>query len=331
MKPLVAAVAVLVALATSAWTPQVTMAQQPAPGERVDWTVPRTPGGRPDLQGVWTNATITPYERGTTIPYTGVEVPAAAADRAVFTDEEIARLEAQTAIQRPAFLGAYNVWMDAGDRLLSTRQTSLVVDPPDGRVPVKPWAEAARDRAFDRQRDDYRAMSTWDRCITRGVPGSMLPTGYNNAYRILQTGDTVAVMHEMIHDARIIPLSDRSHVDGRISQWMGDARAHWEGDTLVVETRNFSDQGMIVTGTSGGRLKGLPVSDAMRVVERYARVSENKILWEVTIDDPVVYERPWTISMPLTRVPGYEMYEYACHEGNRDVEIYLGGGRVDER
>ena len=152
MKPLVAAVAVLGALAASAWTPQVTMVQQPASGERVDWTVPRTPGGRPDLQGVWTNATITPYERGTTIPYTGVEVPAAAADRTVFTDDEVARLEAQTAIQRPAFLGAYNVWMDAGDRLLSTRQTSLVVDPPDGRVPVKPWAEAARDRAFDRQR-----------------------------------------------------------------------------------------------------------------------------------------------------------------------------------
>ena len=159
----------------------------------------------------------------------------------------------------------------------------------------------------------------------------MLPTGYNNAYRVLQTGDTVVVVHEMIHDARIIPVTDRPHVDERISQWMGDARGHWEGNTLVVETHNFSDQGMVVTGTSGGRLKGLPVSDAMRVVERYTRVSENEILWEVTIDDPMVYERPWTISMPLTRVPSYEMYEYACHEGNRDVEIYLGGGRADER
>ena len=294
------------------------------------WSPPRTPDGRPDLQGVWTNATITPFERGNTMPYSGVAFPESAADKLFFTEEESARLEAQTVAGRPAVLGAYNVWMDSGNRLLSTRQTSLVVDPSDGRVPVKAWAAAAREHDISRQRDEYNAMSTWDRCITRGVPGSMLPTGYNNAYRIMQTPDDVVILHEMIHDARVIPVTDRAHVDEGLELWMGDARAHWEGDTLVVDTTNFNDRTMIVTSSRDGRLKGLPVGDAMHVVERFTPLSEDEILWEVTVDDPDVYDRPWTLSMPLTRAPDYVMYEYARHEGNQDVAIYLGGGRAEE-
>ena len=205
------------------------------------WTPPRTPEGRPDLQGVWTNATITPFERGNSMPYSGVAFPESATDRTVFTEEESARLEAQTVAGRPDVLGAYNVWMDAGNRLLSTRQTSLVVDPSDGRVPVKAWAAAAREHDISRQRDEYDAMSTWDRCITRGVPGSMLPTGYNNAYRIVQTPDVVAIQYEMIHDVRVIPVTNSAHADEDVELWMGDARAHWEGDTLVVDTTNFND------------------------------------------------------------------------------------------
>ena len=315
-----------IALALAALFAVPAAGQAPDPDERL----PRTPHGRPDLQGVWTNATITPFERGNTMPYTDVAVPEAAADRAVFTEEEAALLAERTNARRPEVLGAYNVWMDAGDRLLSTRQTSLVVDPPDGRVPVRAWAAADREERIARQRDDYRAMSTWDRCITRGVPGSMLPTGYNNAYRILQTPGLVVILHEMIHEARIIPVTDRAHIDGDVELWTGDARAHWEGDTLVVDTTNFNDRAMIVTSSNGGRLKGLPVGDAMRVVERFTRVSRDEIMWEATIEDADVYDRPWTISMPLTRAPGYEMYEYACHEGNLDVAIYLGGGRAEE-
>jgi len=302
-----------------------------APESDGSWTMPRMPDGRPDLQAVWTNATITPFERGNTMPYSDVVVPESAADKAVFTEEEAALLEEQTNARRPEVLGAYNVWMDAGERFLSTRQTSLVVDPPDGRVPVKAWAAAVRERNLARQRDDYRAMSTWDRCITRGVPGSMLPTGYNNAYRILQTPGFVVILHEMIHEARVIPVTDRPHIHEDIDLWTGDARAYWDDDTLVVDTKNFNDRAMIVTSSNGGRLKGLPVGDAMRVVERFTRVSEDELMWEVTIEDLDVYDRPWTISMPLTRAPGYEMYEYACHEGNQDVAIYLGGGRADER
>ena len=294
------------------------------------WTPPRTPEGRPDLQGVWTNATITPFERGNSMPYSGVAFPESAADRAVFTEEEGARLEAQTVAGRPDVLGAYNVWMDAGNRLRSTRKTCVVVAPPGGRVPVKAWAAAAREHDISRQRDEYNAMSTWDRCITRGVPGSMLPTGYNNAYRIVQTPDVVAIQYEMIHDVRVIPVTDSAHADESVELWMGDARAHWEGDTLVVDTTNFNDQTMIVTSSRDGRLKGLPVGAAMHVVERFPRISEDEPMWEVTVDDPDVYDHPWTLSMPLTRSSDYVMYEYACHEGNQDVGIYLGGGRAEE-
>ena len=290
--------------------------------------VPRTPDGQPDLEGVWTNATITPFERGTYFTYSGIAVPESAVEKAFFTEEEGARFAALTAADREAKLGYVNRSLDAGTDLLSTRQTSLVVDPPNGRVPVKEWAESARDHNRERQSDDYRYMSVWDRCITRGVPGSMFPAGYNNAYRFVQTPDFVVILYEMIHDVRVIPVADRPPIDDDVRQWMGDARARWEGGTLVVTTTNFNDKGMIASSGGGGHLKGIPVSEALRVVERFTRVSENELLWEVTVEDPEVYERPWTVSMPLTRDPDYVMFEYACHEGNRDVALFLRGARA---
>ena len=293
------------------------------------WTPPRTPEGRPDLQGVWTNATITPFERGNSMPYSGVAFPESATDR---TSSRKKRVPVSRLKRSP---GAQTSW---GVQRVDGRWQSpavnapdvLVVDPSDGRVPVKAWAAAAREHDISRQRDEYDAMSTWDRCITRGVPGSMLPTGYNNAYRIVQTPNVVAIQYEMIHDVRVIPVTNSAHADEDVELWMGDARAHWEGDTLVVDTTNFNDRTMIVTSSRDGRLKGLPVGDAMHVVERFTRVSEDEIMWEVTVDDPDVYDRPWTLSMPLTLVSDYVMYEYACHEGNQDVGIYLGGGRAEE-
>ena len=294
------------------------------------WTAPRTPDGQPDLEGVWTNASITPFERGTYFAYSGIAVPEPAADRAFFTEEEGARFAALTAADREASFGYVNRSLDAGTRLLSTRQTSLVVDPPNGRVPVQAWAESQRDDNRARERDDYRHMTVWDRCLTRGVPGSMFPAGYNNAYRFVQTPDAVVILYEMIHDVRVIPITDRPHLDDRVRQWMGDARARWEGDTLVVETANFNDRGMIASSGGGGRIKGIAVSEALHVVERFTRLSEDELLWEVTVADPAVYERPWTVSMPLTRDPGYVMFEYACHEGNRDVPLLLRGARLEE-
>jgi len=265
------------------------------------------------------------------------------AGKAFLTDAEAAALEKQIAEQRvasdrltPGEVGSYNqFWFDSGTTVLSTRQTSLVVDPPDGRVPVRPSAEARRDDNAAHNDDSYEFMSRWDRCITRGVPGSMFPAGYNNAYQIVQTPGYVVIAHEMIHDARIIPIDTdgslpRRRLGGGGQLWMGDSRGRWEGDTLVVETTNFNNKGWISTSAASGRIKGIPHTDQLKVVERLARVAKNTIQYSVTIDDPEIYTRPWTVSFPLTEDPEYRIYEYACHEGNYALENILRGARAAE-
>ena len=301
------------------------------------YAAPRTPDGQPDLQGMWNNETLTPFER-----------PMSMGNKAFLTEEEAAELNQRTAERRAAAdapsevrteplpvggnIGGYNqFWFDPGRRVLSTRQTSMVVDPPDGRVPVRAWAEAARAYNLEHAGTSYEHMSVWDRCLSRGVPGSMFPAGYNNAYRILQTPDYVTIIYEMIHDVRIIPLDDRPHIANDITLWMGDSRAHWEGEALVVETRNYHNRGWIASSAAGGRIKGIPTSEALEVVERFTRVSDDTIIWNVTVEDSNVYTRPWTVSMPLTHRPDYQMYEYACHEGNLAVSNALSGSRALER
>jgi len=295
------------------------------------WINGRTPDGQPDLQGVWTNATITPMER-----------PASLADRAFLTDDEVRAMEARTAERRieadnnievaaGGNVGGYNqIWLDSGDTVLSTGQTSLIVDPPTGRAPIRESALQVRDYFFEHVEDDYIYHTVWDRCITRGVPGSMLPAGYNNAYRIIQTPDTVTIVYEMIHDVRVIPLNKSEHIDERIKLWMGDSVARWEGETLVIETTNFNDKGMIANSTAGARLKGVPVTEDLHVEERFTRISEETIIWEVRVTDPEIYTQPFTISMPLTNDPDYVMYEYACHEGNHAIKNILSAGRARE-
>ena len=324
----VALIAVIIAgLVPHTATAQVERVRDPG------WTTPRTPDGQPDLQGLWGNKTITPTER-----------PDSAEGRAYLTDEEMAAasqqriLSLQTQDEAPAQrtsaggqLGAYgSYWLDGGDTVLSTGQTSLVVDPPDGRAPIKAWASDTKAYYLAHEGEDYQYLSTLDRCLSRGVPGSMLPAAYNNTHRILQTPDHIVLQHEMIHDVRVIPLSDRPHIDDRIGLWMGDARAHWEGEVLVVETRNFHNRGWMATSGAGRRLKGILTTPAMQVVERYERVSESTIMWTVTVDDPNVYTRPWTISTPLTAEPDYVIYEYACHEGNYAIPNILAGARKAE-
>lgn len=297
-----------------------------------NWINARTPDGQPDLQGVWTNATITPMERPTSL-----------ADKAFLSDDEIAAMEARTAenraraeaninVEAGGNIGGYNqFWLDSGDTVLSTGQTSLIVDPPSGRAPIRPAAEVARDYDFAHIEDHYVHHTVWDRCISRGIPGSMLPAGYNNAYRFIQTPDTVTIVYEMIHDVRVIPLNKTAHIDPRVKLWMGDSVAHWEGDTLVIETTNFNDRGMIASSMAGGRLKGVPVTEDLHVIERFTRVSQDTIIWEATVTDPTIYTQPFTISMPLTRDPEYVMYEYACHEGNHAIFNILSAGRAAER
>jgi hypothetical protein len=289
-----------------------------------NWTAPKTPDGQPDLEGTWTNATITPFER-----------PDNLANKPMLTPQEATDLEKRAAENRvdrppkPGDVGSYNqVWTDSGTKVVSTLQTSLVVDPPDGRVPVTPAAEAQRDYNAVHNSDSWEYMSVWDRCITRGMPAGMFPAGYNNAYQIVQTPGYVVILYEMIHETRIIPIDGRPHVSSNIRLWNGDSRGHWEGNTLVVDTTNYNNKGSIGTSAATNRIKGIPQSEALHVVERFTRSSPDTISYEVTIDDPPMYSRPWKVAFPLTRDDKYRIYEYACHEGNHAVENVLGGGRA---
>ncbi len=291
------------------------------------WTPAKTPDGQPDLQGIWTNPTITPFER-----------PRELAGKEFLTEKEVKELEARAAGNRvdrppqPGDVGAYNqFWFDSGTTVVKSRRTSLVIDPPDGRVPVKPEAETRRDYDLAHVNDSYEHMSLWDRCITRGIPGGMFPAGYNNAYRIVQIPGYVIILYEMIHNARIIPLDGRPHLSAGVRLWDGDPRGHWEGNTLVIDTTNYNNKGWIATSAATGRIKGIPQSEKLHVVERFTRVDADTINYEVTIDDPAVYTRPWKVGIPLGRDSNYQIFEYACHEGNEAVGNILRGGRAAEK
>jgi hypothetical protein len=286
---------------------------------------PRTPDGKPDLQGTWTNGTLTPFER-----------PAALAGKPFLTEEEAAETERQAAarranpVRRPGDVGSDNeAFVDTGYKVTATRQTSLVVDPPDGRVVFLPAAEVARDFNL-RNVDTYETMSPWDRCITRG-PTGLFPAGYNNGYQIIQTPTHVVILSEMIHEARIIPTDGRPHASPNVRSWTGDSRGRWEGTTLVVDTTNFHAKGWITTHAGSGRLRGTPHTEALHLVERFTRVADDMLSYSMTIEDPTVYAKPWTVSIPFTRDDGYRIFEYACHEGNQATGLILRGARVQEQ
>ena len=302
-----------------------------------DWIAPRTPDGQPDIQGVWTNSTMTPLER-----------PADMGDKPFYSEAEASELDAAarerrarasgpggTRLQRlppGSRFGGYNaaIW-SAARSIAPTRRTSMVVDPPDGRVPLRPAAEERRDYLVANRSDTYDNMSVYTRCITRGIPGALIPNFYNAGNLILQTPDFVVILTEMIGEARFIPLDGRPRINPSIGLWMGDSRGRWEGETLVVETTNFTEKGWITPNQNAGRMHGVPLTRELRVVERFTRVSEDVLDWRVTIEDPQVYTAPWTLELPLTRDPAYDLYEYACHEGNYSVPNILRGARVKER
>ncbi len=305
-------------------------------GREHAYRAPRTPGGQPDISGVWTNTTITRLER-----------PTQFANKEFFTEEEATAAEREAADRRARLdapsdvrteplpiggrIGSYNAfWYSAQDSIVSTRRTSLVVDPPNGRVPTRPEAETRARWLVTHRTDTYENMSPYSRCITRGIPGSMLPNVYNTGNHILQTPAAVVIRHEMM-GYRVIPLSNGRNAPDQIDQWMGDARGYWDGDTLVVETTGFTDKGWITPNGNAGRMHGVPVTEDLRVVERFTRTSETQLDWQVTIHDPEVYTAPWTIDLPLTSEPDYILYEYACHEGNHAVLGVLGGARAVEQ
>ena len=286
--------------------------------------VPRTPDGHPDLQGVWNFSTATPMER-----------PEELAGKETLTPEEAAEWEANLAVQREGleserddapleFRVGYSlgIWFEWGDSLAEQR-TSLVVDPPNGRIPaVRPMVEAQREltrllRARHAHGPEDRGIS--ERCLlgfNSGPP--MTPSAYNNNVQIFQSADHVAILNEMVHNARIIPLDSRPHLPADLRQWVGDSRASWDGDTLVVTTRNFLGE----TSLGGS-------SASMHLVERFSRLDADTLLYEFTVSDPTTWSGPWTAQV-LMQPAGQPLYEYACHEGNYSMASSLSGARAME-
>ena len=286
-------------------------------------SIPRTSWGDPDLGGAWTNATMTPLQR-----------PADLADQEFLTNEELALRQEEVAERgsldnRPRTeTGAYNeFWMERGS--LNPR-TSLVINPSNGRLPSLTVPEQQRqsqrtDSYIAARFDSWLDFNKLDRCITRGLPGAMMPGFYNHNYQIVQTENYLVILVEMIHDARIVPLDGRGHLAPSVRQWLGDSRGHWEGDTLVVETTNFNDK---IQGRGGTVFGG---DKHLRVVERFTRVDGDTIDYEITVMDPTVWTEPWTVAMPMTALTGDgAVFEYACHEGNYALPNILSGARFEE-
>ncbi len=309
---------------------RVPVAGQAAAGStKAKWTPPRTPDGQPDLQGVWGYATITPLER-----------PTALAGKAVLSVEEAAEFERQAAEVndrdrrdgagtkdvgndgRSDVARAYNeFWWDKGTKVVSTRQTALIVDPPDGRIPAYTPEGERRARARGNREaiaagPEERGLG--ERCINWGIAGPpMIPGAYNNNVQLFQTPGYVVIFNEMIHDARVVPLDGRSRVG--VTQLLGDSRGRWEGDTLVVETINFTPK----TAFRGS-------SESLTLVEKFTRVSPDALHYEFTVNDPKTWTKPWTAVIPMS-LSEQPIYEYACHEGNYGLVGILAGARADER
>src|SRR5262245_6769196 len=297
-----------------------------------DWKAPRTPWGEPDLQGIWTGQAElgVPFER-----------PASFGTRQSLTDEEFAQRESQVQNQlqsdsadfdpttadtsRAGQVGSATspppTWLERGQ---ASRRTSLVIDPPDGRIPTTSPAGQRRQRAAglgaldNGPFDGPENMGLYQRCITRGIPNARFPAVYNANTRIVQGPGFVAITYEMIHETRVVPTTARPHLSASFREYMGDSRGHWDGDTLVVDVTNFSPKDDYRGSGSG-----------LRLVERYKRTSDGGLRYEVTVEDPDTWARPWTAALNLLpQTSG--MFEYACHEGNYAMKNMLTASRAGE-
>ena len=302
------------------------------------WSPPQTPWGDPDLQGIWTNIkeARTPFERPAELAERGItdpQDPEALREQRAIDDDPETRQEFEEQIDAAGGrgTGAGPVhWYENLDP--EKNQLWFVVDPPDGKMPpltpeaeetAAARAEARRELGNDEPRPGgwVEDLSNLVRCITRGLPGVYMPGAYNNNYQIVQSPGYVTILYEWMHETRVIPLDKRPHLPGHVRQWIGDPRGWWEGDTLVVETTNFTDK----TNYRGA-------GEDLHLVERFTRVGPNTIDWRVTVEDPTTWTRPWSFAIPMTKDDTQEwIFEYACHEGNYGIANILSGARAKER
>ena len=293
--------------------------------------VPRTSWGTPDLQGVWTGATVTPLERPQTLE-----------DKPFLTEEERRIIEkeredfflSRSANPDPGTPGGYNrFWLDPGTVTLNDGRSSLIIDPPSGRIPWNPeekqWSDSQSARYGIGPFNDYTDLDTGERCISDGITMVALQP-YNMNYQIVQTEDTIIIAHEMYHEFRVIPLDGRPFISDKIGQWLGDARAHWEDETLVIESRNFADKLDYYWAWPWRSARG-----NLTLIERLTRLDETNMDYQVIVDDPEMFTQPWTISAPMTTdqasrgVTAGPLFEFACHEGNYALPNVLRGAQME--
>ncbi len=329
----VLAVAALVGCAGGESEPGSAMPSPPAADVSAagEWAQPLTPWGEPDIRGKWPigHLTGTPLQRTESM-----------GERRFLTDEELAARQSQYQRRQGAYEAEIKKhkmgmghWVEWGQL---NRLTSLIVDPPDGRLPAL-TAEGERRRSlmrsgwmnipFDHQSD----FDNWDRCITRGLPASMLPAYYNNGIEILQSPGYVIIRLEMIHEARVIPTDGRPRLGQKIRNWLGDSRGRWEGNTLVVETTNFNGKGSSTNIHTIGSppFNNTPISEQYVLTETLTRTGPDTLTYSATVNDPIVWERPWTVELPWHRDESYKLFEYACHEDNTMIRHYIETSRAE--
>jgi hypothetical protein len=338
LRTAVAIVVVAVAVATSVVVnTQESSSRTPAARAATakPYTSPKTPWGDPDLQGGWTNVNENgiPFERPDALAGKQLEAVDDSELAELVKERDEARLKGAAAIGgRETGAGPVHWYEHYGAK---NSRAWMVIDPADGRIPAQTPTAIARLGARGGGRggraggeggraDSWLDRSLYDRCITRGLPGSMMPAIYGNAYEIVQTPDSVAIRYEMIHETRIIPLDNRPRVSEKIREYLGDARGRWDGNTLVVETKNFTNR------THFG-YNNRYNSEQFTLTERFTPTSPKTVQWEVTFNDPEVWTKPFTFTMPLTRDDSQQIFEYGCHEGNLGLEHILEAARAEER
>ena len=322
-------------------------------GTPAGWAHPKTPWGDPDLQGIWplNNVGVTPLQRCLSRQrYPGAapdKIAACDPHKLFLTEEEFKALKENAANMPDRYATAVKEG-EAGralvtgivDAMTPQRQTSLIFDPPDGKLPEmtaegkrlaaemkSTWPLPGENLTFD----SYHDFDLWDRCITRGMPVSMFPFRYNNGIQIVQSPGQVVIFLEMIHDARIVPLNDNTPVSPEIKQWMGISRGHWEGNTLVVETTNFkagasATNTAVIASPPGNRF---PTSDQMKITEKFTRINDQFLIYEIKTEDPVVLTHSWAARFPLKLEPDYKLLEYSCQEDNHVVPNWISASRAE--